>query len=83
MITTDYPAELERKVVDAIKCTFASCTSDRDREIAEYAIVEFLTAMNFDADEAIEVLKRSDGMDAETDRSIDKLIEAFEEEAAE
>lgn len=83
MISTDYPAELQRKVVDAIKCTFASCTDDQERIIAEYAIVEFLTAMNFNAEEAIDVLKRSDGMDAETDKSIDKLIEAFEEEAAE
>ncbi|HAJ4242738.1 TPA: hypothetical protein HLU32_19835 [Escherichia coli] len=80
MIRTDYPRQLREKVVTAIRCSFISCTNDEERYIAGCSIVEFLTAMEFTAEEAIEVLRMADGSDSETDEVIDRMIKEFEDE---
>jgi len=80
MINTDYPNDVKSKVMQSIRVIFASCLTDQERFIGEIAIVECLTVMQFTAEECIDVLKRSDGQDAETDACIDRMISEFESE---
>lgn len=79
MINTDYPEDLKQKLRDAVAGSFSSCLYQQEYRAVTSAVVEFLTALNITADEIKDLLSRADGMDAETDRCIDEIIEAFNE----
>ncbi|WP_312631562.1 hypothetical protein [Pantoea piersonii] len=77
MITTDYPQDLKQKLSDAVACSFASCLREQEYRVVTCAIVEFLTALDMTQEEVREVLLKADGMDADTDRCIDDINDAF------
>lgn len=79
MINVDYPDDLKQRLSEAIAGLFAGCRCQIEYATATSAIVEIFSALNFTSDEIEEVTRRADGMDADTDRCIDKIIEAFEE----
>jgi hypothetical protein len=79
MINTDYPGDLKQKLQDAVSGSFAGCLQEREYRAVTSAVVEFLTALNLTVDEVREVLQRADGMDVDTDRCLDEIIEAFNE----
>jgi hypothetical protein len=77
MINTDYPGDLKQKLRDAVAGSFAACLQQQEYIAVTSAVVEFLSALNLTLDEEREVLKRADGMDADTDRCLDEIIDAF------
>lgn len=79
MINTDYPGDLKQRLGDAVAGSFASCLHEQEYRAVTSAIVEFLTALNLTGEEVSEVLQRAEGMDVDTDRCIDEIIEAFQD----
>ncbi|WP_240343570.1 hypothetical protein [Erwinia persicina] len=77
MINTDYPGDLKQRLQDAVAGSFAGCLQEQEYRAVTSAVVEFLTALNLTVDEVREVFQHSDGMDADTDRCLDEIIEAF------
>lgn len=77
MINTDFPDDLKQRLRDAVAGSFAGCMLEQEYRAVTSAVVEFLTALDITADEIKDLLSRADGMDFDTDRCIDEIIEAF------
>lgn len=79
MIDTEYPNDLKQKLQDAVAGSFSACLQVQEYRAVTSSVIEFLSALNLTQDEVREVLQRADGMDVETDRCLDEIIEAFNE----
>lgn len=67
------------RLTDAVSCLFSQCMERKEYYVAKLAVVEFLTAIALSHDDAIEVMKNAQGMDATTDECLDELIAEFSE----
>lgn len=67
------------KLTDAVGSVFSQCMASNEYYLAKLAVVEFLTAISLSQDDAIEVMKNAQGMDAISDQCLDELIEEFSE----
>lgn len=69
--------DLKQRLSEAVSCSFAPCLQLQEYRAVTSAVVEFLSALNLTHAEVVEVCAKADGMDADTDRCIDDIIEAF------
>lgn len=67
------------RLTDAVSCLFSQCMERNEYYVAKLAVVEFLTAIALSPDDAIEVMRGAQGMDATTDECLDELIAEFSE----
>lgn len=68
-----------QEATNAIKGSFAKCRGDAEFNVVMHCICEFMLISDFSVDEMIVAIKDADGDCAQSDKCIDEMLAAIEE----